>query len=350
MSDPIYKLVNGIKIYDGTTKQSQIEHKEKIKHLKKLIKNKPQIFTPLKPSTLTAQGKMSNVDFLEKILIQMIAEPTGNILMIGCNYGELFNKTYKKPIIKKPSGRGRKPKPKRKTKRKIQGNGRYFSSQVTFVIRHPKTQHIYKIKLFRNGVFQVPGIKDPTMIDLVEPIDILKKYLSENLHESIQVVSLIAVMRNYKSQLINPNFHVHLEKLEELILKEKNQPSNEIFINYMLQSINKKAVGIIKKRIGNFNPMNIAEMTYNTDRCVCLIIKFYRPNILKPQKKTTVKLLKKGKINFDGGNSEQEILELYYWTQHIYHKYADKILFDVRHITNKYDTDTSECSDESIYD
>ena len=40
-----------------------------------------------------------------------------------------------------------------------------------------------------------------------------------------------------------------------------------------------------------------------------------------PIKKTTVKLLKKGKINFDGANSEYEVQELYYWLEYIYTKY-----------------------------
>jgi hypothetical protein len=109
---------------------------------------------------------------------------------------------------------------------------------------------------------------------------------------------------------------------------------------------------ICQQFLRNYNPLNIAEMVYNTDRCFCLIIKFYRPSLFDQTKKTTVKLLKKGKINFDGGNSQQEVEELYYWLNYIYLKYKDQILFDVREIKNEYNSDTSsdESSAESIYD
>ena len=59
-------------------------------------------------------------------------------------------------------------------------------------------------------------------------------------------------------------------------------------------------------------------------------------------KKTTVKLLKKGKINFDGGNCEHEILELYYWLQYIYSKYSNDILVDISKISNTYNSEALE--------
>jgi hypothetical protein len=349
-TQPKFNLVNGIKIYDGTTEDSRHEHMLKLKHLQKLNHGYPKLFTDLEPSTLTAQGQMTNISFMEETIMPMLSNPPKHMLMIGCNYGEIFHPEYIKPVPKKTSGRGRKPKPKKKTKRKIQGTGKYFSSQVTFVMEHPDTHHIYKIKLFRNGVFQVPGVKDPKMLDLIKPIEILRKYLAYNFGEDVQVLNFMAVMRNYKARLIDENCHVHLAKLEELILREKTNPKYRHFLDYMLQSINSGYATKIKDRVGIFNPMNIAEMTYNTDRCVSLIIKFYRPNMLKPKKKTTVKLLKKGKINFDGGNSEHEVIELYHWLQFVYTSYTEKVIFDIREITTDTDSDTSECSDDSIYD
>ena len=210
----------------------------------------------------------------------------------------------------------------------------------------------YKIKLFRNGVFQVPGIKNPDMLDLVKPIRILKEYLAYNFAEDVQVVNFLAVMRNYKACLLNKHYHVNLEHLEEIILREKIDPEYEQFLNYMLRDHSPDHCEQIKDLMGNFNPMNIAEMTYNTDRCFCLIIKFYRPSLIDPNKKTTVKLLKKGKINFDGGNSQQEIEEFYAWLEYIYHKYKDEILFDIREIKNETDPDDIHNGnpDDSIYD
>ena len=96
--------------------------------------------------------------------------------------------------------------------------------------------------------------------------------------------------------------------------------------------------------------MNIAETTYNTDRCFSYIIKFYRPSILDSKKKATINLLKKGKINFEGLNSQEEAIELYYWIQYIYNIHSIRILHDITKITNEYNSDTSSCDDESIYD
>jgi hypothetical protein len=351
--EPIYTVVDGIKIYDGTTPFSRKVYARKIEDLKTLKNtvSKEHIFSKLQPSTLTAQGCLTNVSFEEKNIIDMLSalKAEDHILMIGCNYGEIFNPRYKKPEVKKNSGRGRKPKPKIKTKRKMQGNGKYFSSQITFLIEHPDSLGQYKIKLFRNGVFQVPGIRNPDMKDLVKPIKILRAYLQYNFGEDVQVDNFTAVMRNYKSRLINQHYHVHLERLEELISSEKKAENYEKYIKYLYSGLSTQYQEQIRTMLGRFNPLNIAEMTYNTDRCFCLIIKFYRPSSADKSKKTTVKLLKKGKINFDGGNSQQEVEELYFWLEYIYNKYKSEILFDIRHIKNEYNSDTSDCDAISIY-
>jgi len=350
MYEPLHNVVDGIKIYDGSTLHSRQIYEKKTAEFCK--KKKPRLFTKLQPSTLTAQGLMTNIYFEEKNVITMLSDlsATDNILMIGCNFGEKLNPRYTIPEKKKNSGRGRKPKPKIKSKRKVQGNGKYFSSQITFLIEHPDSHIHYKIKLFRNGVFQVPGIRTPDMRDLVKPIEILRKYLVENFAEDVQVVDFTAVMRNYKSRLVNQYYHVYLERLEEIILKEKSPSTYHKAITNLYSPLPLACRKYIYKTLHNYNPMNIAEMTYNTDRCFCLIIKFYRPSTTDISKKTTVKLLKKGKINFDGGNSQQEVEELYYWLDHLYSKYKSEILFDIRLIKNKYDSDSSDCDNESIYD
>jgi hypothetical protein len=360
-NEPIYIVEEGIKIYDGTTSGSRIEYKNKIEYLNNITNSTECLFSDLQPSTLTAQGIMSNIGFDEKLVIDSLSKPTGHMLMIGCNYGEKFNDRYLHPSAARTSGRGRKPKPKVKSRRKVQGNGKYFSSQITFLIEHPDlldptkedtpANHAhYKIKLFRNGVFQVPGIRDPSMLDLVKPIRILREYLEYNFAEDVQVMKFTAVMRNYKACLLNKYYHVNLEKLEEIILREKTNSLYQLYVDYMLLGMVDTARDNVKLMLSNFNPMNIAEMTYNTDRCFCLIIKFYRPSLFDPNKKTTVKLLKKGKINFDGGNSEQEIKELYAWIEYIYTKHHKQILFDIRDIVNTNDDSSSECDEPSIYD
>jgi hypothetical protein len=342
-----YDKINDIKIYKGTTDEMRKKYLYNIDYLQKLVDDK--IFTELYPSTLTAQGYMTNISFDESILINLLSEPTGLILMIGCNFGEKFNANYVIPTITKKSGRGRKPKPKIKNKRRSQGTGKYFSSQITFLIRHATTNIIYKIKLFRNGVFQVPGVKDPSMSDLIEPINALKEYLSLNFGKDVQIMNFMAVMRNYKARLINENLHVDLEKLEECINKEKNYSLFNPYIKYILKNIPNNIQKNMLKFIGKTNPLNVAEVSYNTDRCFCLILKFYRPMPCDKIKKTTVKLLKKGKINFDGGNSEYEIKELYHWLEYIYSKYKNQILIDITDIKNIYHKEFYKIDNSILY-
>lgn len=342
-----YDTINSIKIYKGTTDDMRKKYLYSIEHLQNLMNEK--IFTELYPSTLTAQGYMTNISFDESTLINVLSEPTGLILMIGCNFGEKLNSEYVVPVAVKKSGRGRKPKPKIKNKRRSQGNGKYFSSQITFLIKHATTSLIYKIKLFRNGVFQVPGVKDPSMSDLLEPINALKEYLSLNFAKEVQIMNFMAVMRNYKARLINENLHVDLEKLEECINKEKNYNLFVPYIKYILKNIPGNVQKKMLKFIGKTNPLNVAEVSYNTDRCFCLILKFYRPMPVDPIKKTTVKLLKKGKINFDGGNSEYEVKELYHWLEYIYAKYKDQILIDITSIKNTYNAEFTNIDLSVLY-
>jgi hypothetical protein len=338
MAEVEFKVIEGIKIYTGTTRAIREKCEKSIKYFKVLNSGKKRILYKPQPSTLTAQGLMSNISFDEKDIIDILSEPTGQIMLIGCNFGEKYNVDYKAPEIVKKSGRGRKPKPKVEKKRRSQGNGKYFSSQVTFVIKHPDSAVNYKIKLFRNGVFQVPGVKDPSMSDLVKPIMILKDYLAYNFGEDVQVMNFMAVMRNYKAKLYNQELRVDLTYLEDIINYNKNYKLFEPYLKHYIKPFRPHAQAKLMKFIGKTNLLNIAEINYNTDKCFCLNIKFYRPMPFDQKKKTTVKLLKKGKINFDGGNSELEMLELYYWLTYIYTIFENEILIDTRQIKNEYNT------------
>jgi hypothetical protein len=347
-----FSVIQGITIYTGATKEMREQHANTAKYLDALVPPEEQMFTPLKPSTLTAQGLMTNINFIESEIIDMLLPPTGPIMLIGCNYGEYINPNYKPKVVVKTSGRGRKPKPKAPSKRKTQGTGKYFSSQITFFIQHPSSSTLYKIKLFRNGVFQVPGIKEPSMEDLIEPIVILRDYLAKNFAEDVQIVNFMGVMRNYKARLIDLKLRVDLESLETYINSLKSHHNMAPFIHYSLKGLPDASKKRALKYIGKYNIMSIAEVVYNTDRCFSLIVKFYRPIPGDTTKKTTVKLLKKGKINFDGANSEAEVLELYYWLRYIYYTLSKDVLIDVSEIHNHYNPDdlVGLDRDDFIYD
>jgi hypothetical protein len=327
------------------------------------IKN--DIFTPLISSTLTIKGSFSNIMFNEEEIIDMLDVPVGgNILKICCNYGKLINETadYKYPEPKqKVSNRGRKPKIKIKSKRKLQGTGEYFSSQITFEIYNPDNGKIYKIKLFRNGGFQIPGGSSPCMNDLIKPIKTLQDYLiTQFLDENIKVLYLISVMRNYICRLLNKNLLIKLNDLEYILKENKN---TNIVINPIFEyletnkkELNKKyhtsneTIEFIQKYIGkNNNKIQIAEIQNNCERYFGLIVKFCRPVPWKINKRTTIKILRSGKINFDGGNSIEETLELYLWLITIFIQYKNEILHDTSVIDNN-DSDYSIGSGYSVYD
>ncbi len=255
----------------------------------------------------------------------------------------------------KSSTRGRKPKKKKKSIRKIQGMGTYFSSQMTFEVYSRTYRKIYKIKLFRNGNFQIPGVKDPKMIDLKEPLRITVKYLKYAFnHDNMRVVYMLSVMRNYKCRIINQDVFIILNNLEEVLATEKGLvlKDQHIGIGRMLGDI-----GLYEHMFrhvmyyANNTLGAMCEISNNTEQYPGLLIKFNKPLPNKKNKKMTVKVLTSGKINFDGANSELEVYEVYYWIQFIFNKYWDEIIFDRDNIKYKHVVDETVASDcESIYD
>jgi hypothetical protein len=363
---PLYRERNGIKIYTGTTRYLRRTLKSGIAAYQECIRTceestgRKMLLSPLKPSTLTAKGKFSNVLFDEEDIIDLLAVPEDQcIIKIGCNYGEIFNvgspHMPETPVAKK-SNRGRKPKVKAKSKRKMQGTGTYFSSQITFEVYHPEYKKIYKIKLFRNGHFQVPGVSHTEMNDLIDPIIRQRDYLRGQFYdESIEVVYFISVMRNYKCSLIEGNLFVYLNKLERLLIEEKR---GQVFNAELSGFLNEKYppaanpwISTVQEYIGDTNPMNIAEIQNNCERYFGLIIKFYRPVPWKAEKKTTIKILRSGKVNFDGGNSEEEIFELYYWLQWFLLKHYDEVVYsNGGEASGSSDNESDTSGYESIYD
>jgi hypothetical protein len=359
-----------LKIYTGTTRYIKQKLHMSIHTYKKAIsqKNKEMLLSPLKPSTLTAKGKFSNIQFNEEDIIDMLTMPKNPcILKIGCNYGEIFNvesEHQPTPTKVKKSNRGRKPKVKAKSKRKLQGTGKYFSSQITFEVYHPEYKKIYKIKLFRNGYFQVPGVSHTEMDDLIFPTKVLRDYLREEFYdETIETVFFISVMRNYKCSFSNPKLFVYLNKLEKVLIKEKKGVEfNELLSDTIARAFPIEScpwISDVRDYIGSTNPMNIAEIQNNCERYFGLIIKFYRPIPWKKDKKTTIKILRSGKVNFDGGNSQEEIFELYHWLQWFILDRYEEIVYDeeasdsdsddTEGYESKYDSETESDSDPKIF-
>ena len=353
-----YTTHDNIKIYSGTTPYSRNQLNNTINYYKGLTTSNNKIFTELLPSTLTAKGIFTNISFNEEDIIDMLTVPSGGyILTIGCNFGSVVNTNpdYEYPPPKaRLSNRGRKPKIKPKSKRKLQGSGKYFSSQITFEIYNHINKKIYKIKLFRNGGFQVPGVNKPDMSDLIVPMIILRDYLREEfMDDAIEIQYFISVMRNYICRILDPCILIRLNEFE-ILLKSNKEIANTGPIIQLIDKIHLKynisSVDIIKKYVGlKNNDMCVAEIQNNCERYFGLILKFYRPMPWKVNKRTTIKVLRSGKINIDGGNSIDECYSLYHWIEHILNENKSTMLYNpMENFNTEYKYDSG--SGESIYD
>ncbi len=241
----------------------------------------------------------------------------------------------------------------KQSKRKKQGTGMYFNSQITFDIYNDINKKINKIKVFRNGSFQIPGIKRPDIKDIIPSLIILRKYWQESYPEkNIYIQYIISNMRNYKCKLLEDGVSIILNKLEDVLHFEKDMKladlDPKIYID-ILEALNLKKKHIIS--IFKYFPkslMHISEINNNSEKNPKLFIKLNRPVPHKELQKITIKIPSSGKINLDGANSEIEILEIYKWLNYLFIKYWDEIVYDPKkYITNAISSDSE--SYESLY-
>jgi hypothetical protein len=196
---------------------------------KKLLEYQAEdhLFSEIRNSTSCVDGNLDGVEFHEEDMTQLL-DP--NLAIHGCervvvvdsNYGKYVRDGYAGVGIKKiKSNRGRKPKQKEKTGRKVQGNGSKFNSCIQFTILgtvpgEEQRQKEYKIKVFRNGKFQIPGVLTEDMSDADQPLKDLVNYLGAYFLDDVSLVRIAPVMRNYKFNLLDGK--VDLRKLFSYLL------------------------------------------------------------------------------------------------------------------------------------
>ena len=249
-------------------------------------------FSDLILSTITVEAKISNINFKEKELIELLSlDDNSDIIKIGCNFKEYISDKYielTKPV--KKSNRGRKKKVKPISNRKVQGNGKYFNSQITFTILDKNEKNkFYHLKLFTNGTIQIPYVCNEDInviqpiinivIDKIKNIDNIKVDDTNN----IEIIYIKSIMRNYKFNIIEKNIFIDLYKFQDILINYKNnQFENDLYQMYNLE------LNLIK-----FFP----------ERYTGIILKFKTPIEDNQNKLTTVKIFSSGKINIDGSNT-----------------------------------------------
>ncbi len=258
---------------------------ETFKQLVEPCKYRGYILEPLQNSTKSAHGCFADMNFDEKTDIHKFAsEARFPIVKIGSNFGEYTAENYIEPKQKeKKSNRGRKPAEPKKKKR-IQGSGKYFNSQITFeTMSLVQDNKRYYIKVFKNGVFQVPGVLSDNYEDVIGSLEAVRDSLSRVLARPIVIKFREDQMINKKTILKNKKLRILITRLGSLLANEQN----------------------------GANPMNIRNVEYiNAESSNKVIVQFSRPTKTNPHKKTTMKILRQ-KINIEGAVSQEDIVAIY---------------------------------------
>lgn len=159
------------------------------------------VLSPPVETTCTLNGTLSGVRFHERDLITKV-KLNDDIAMLACNYGELRADWYTNELGTDKSNRGRKPANARgkNPNRKIQGNGKHFSSQLTFVTAHNNRTQFFKVKVFRTGFIQIPGSRPDLIDQSFEAVNIVIRELTRIFGEDagVKLSSLYLVMKDYK--------------------------------------------------------------------------------------------------------------------------------------------------------
>ncbi len=278
-------------------------------------------FSDLVLSTITVEAKITNIKFKEMILIQEIIktvsenpEITDNVLKIGCNYGVYTTEKYEELTKPKPkSNRGRKKKVKPVATRKIQGNGKYFNSQITFTIQDNEIESkFYHLKLFTNGTIQIPSVcnKDIMSIKYIidKVIDIIKFYnVKDDQDKDIEIVYIKSIMKNYKFKIIDESILIDLNKFRKVFLNFKHFVKNnqEISLNseYYISNIDTE---LYKEYYEELTTLQISLIKHSNERYIGAVVKFSTPTEKNPKKETTVTIFSSGKMNINGANSSEQ--------------------------------------------
>ncbi len=372
------------------------------------------LFDSLSISTISMNGSIAPLDPDEREDIKRF-RCVGRIVEISNNFYTTSTpayEEYKKANEKKPRDvmkgqRDRNEEERKKSRSESKGTNTHQSSQITFVIQSKiLDQHgnprFYKIKLFRKGAVQIPGVIDESYEDIGDALNLLVNYLRKAYkNDNIAMVNLYTSMKNYVCRLVYGWFRFNLNKLKlafdtyktnspfkiyvveilDLLGFPKDVPKEDLDDDDFHSSDDDDYIDLglprrpipsttVTKKVNRYTLANIrdiiriqcghtqeqiAEVIKETDKSVSsLSIKFYQSAIDvfhvardKEPKRTTIKIMQSGKINFEGGNDYAETVKLREWLMQFIRLRQNEVM---GHIRKPYD-ETAESSDsgESIY-
>jgi len=278
------------------------------------------LFTDPINTTNTTSGYLTNVNFHEEDLITKVW-PDERIVVYRCNYGKEVYCGYTEPVPVKKTNRGRKKKEKKKKPRKKQGNGTDFNSQMTFIVRStlvdapggivPADATVYKIKVFRNGKIQLPGLPRSAADDAIACAKIVTDELNQLLHDGEPLTTieyLNPVMKNYRIRVkletlgLNGTAIVSLIALKNILTAERAKPNPDAPPH--------PAIFDIKYDEGETK----------------LSVKFSTPIPGNAAKKTRVNLMTRGKINILGAFDADDTFRICDYIHWIFEEYFDRVI------------------------
>lgn len=283
----------------------------------------------LKLSLITGEGYIDNISFKEKDVIGVF-NLTDKIVRIVSNFGDILSSdkfdeiNNKKKTTKSTENkrRGRKPLPKVKKQRKKLGEERVFHSQVEFFYHDDARDVIYRIKLFVNGIIQVPGVVDENFNDIKELLDYFVDYVNKidcikkSKEEDCKLIYTMSNMRNYATKLYfeeSKEYKIDIKELNNVLneYKKKDDCQFKLFlINYSME-----ASSIILKFLTPLPEFNQQ------------MIEKYKPNYKKKNRQTTVIMFNSCKINVLGSNNREEVQIILNYLMNIFMENRESLFY-----------------------
>lgn len=218
-------------------------------------------FTKPQVPTVTLDGTSSGILFHEEHLISEL-EATPRVIMFTCNFGKVIYPGYVPPTPAK------KRKKKVARRRKVQGDGSSFNSQIScFVCRLDYTQPWtdadgnvhqpemtpdglyyviptnaprFEYKIFRNGRLQLPGATLTTFDEGIAGAKIIQKIVWEAIGNRLVepiVTSMASVMINFKFQVkLRHRYIIDLKALSMVLMRECKRKTYGVSVNLVKYS------------------------------------------------------------------------------------------------------------------
>jgi hypothetical protein len=311
--------------------------------------------TDMKHSTTNLSGEFSQIcetHIRPKEPFRYLLPPF--IIRVDTGTEAILNPIYNHNPAPKKNNRGRKPKTKKISKR---APGGIFESEIQFCVLSHVPGKPFKIKCFKTGKFQIPGVRDPYWRDAADPLYLLMQYFQFifELKEPIRIVQLQSIMTNMGCQINLNGGRICLNKCHNIIEYYKNNNPDYEDIAELIDTLpieNTNVKTIVKSYLEK-NRMDISLIVYNAEENRGVKFRVARPaygSFINPEmkKKTredsiTVEILQSAKIGISGGKVLHQIEELYEWVAWLVHKYKDNIIKNFENV-EEVETDNDPSS------